>query len=216
MAIVAPETHLILIRHGHSMSQQEDRMPAAHERCTGLSELGRRQVAALGQRLVDTKELGQVDAVYTSLSTRAIETCELLTVALPVSYRSECDWCESHPGESEGLPWKEFDERFPQRGESADPYQRRIPGGESWAEFFARAGERLNRVTLDNPGERVVVVTHGGIVGASFVALGEISIGKASTFMPETQNTSMTEWCHTSQGWRLVRFNDAAHLAHLK
>ena len=156
-----------------------------------------------------------MDAVYTSLSTRAIETCELLTVALPVSYRSECDWCESHPGESKVCRGKSSMNASRSGGESADPDQLgRIPGGESWAEFFARAGERLNRVTLDNPGERVVVVTHGGIVGASFVALGEISIGKASTFMPETQNTSMTEWCHTSQGWRLVRSSMSGNTSH--
>ena len=29
----------------------------------------------------------------------------------------------------------------------------------------------------------------------------------------ETVNTSITEWRYTGSDWRLVRYNDAAHLA---
>jgi 2,3-bisphosphoglycerate-dependent phosphoglycerate mutase len=215
MMALPDETHLFLIRHGHSMAQQEERMSAAHGLCSGLSDLGRQQVAALARRLADTNELGQVDALFTSLFTRAIETCELLSSVLPGPYTSECGWCETHPGEAEGMSWSEVDERFPRRGDP-DPFERRIPGGESWAEFYARAGDRLRRVPLEHPGQRVVVVTHGGIVGASFVALGEVPISKSFSFTATTDNTSITEWCHSAQGWQLVRFNDVAHLAHLR
>jgi 2,3-bisphosphoglycerate-dependent phosphoglycerate mutase len=209
------ETRLILIRHGHSRAQQEGRMPGSHDNCTGLSELGREQARALAERLFESGESAGVDRVYTSLSGRAIETCELLSKVLPYGYRSECGWCESHPGEAEGLLWSDFEERYPRRADLPDPFERRIPGGESWAEFFARAGERLKRVALDHSGERVVVVTHGGIVGASFVALGDLPIGKAFAFTSETRNTSLTEWSHNREGWRLVRYNDHAHLSRL-
>jgi probable phosphoglycerate mutase len=198
------DTYLFLVRHGHSVAQQEGRMPGSHESCTGLSDLGRQQVGALRDRLSGTGEFDQVDTVYTSLSTRAIETRELLAKVLPGGYDSECDWCESHPGEAEGLPWSEFEQRFPRRGTVADPFERRIPGGESWAEFFARAGARLTRVAHDHPNERVVVVTHGGIVGASFVALGDVPIGKSFAFTAETKNTSITEWRHSEGEWRLI------------
>ena len=56
---------------------------------------------------------------------------------------------------------------------------RRAPGAETWAEFFVRAGARLRRIADDHPGERVVVVCHGGIIGASFVALGDVPIRKS-------------------------------------
>jgi broad specificity phosphatase PhoE len=65
---------------------------------------------------------------------------------------------------------------------------------------------------LRDHGERVVVVGHGGTVGASFVALGNLSIRQAVTLTRETINTSITEWRRGEHDWRLIRFNDAAHL----
>jgi broad specificity phosphatase PhoE len=78
-----------------------------------------------------------------------------------------------------------------------------------------RAGARLRRVADDHPGERVVVVCHGGIIGASFVALGGLSIQSVGGLTHETTNSSLTEWRFTGRDWHLVRFNDAAHLATL-
>ena len=36
--------------------------------------------------------------------------------------------------------------------------------------------------------------------------------GYASSLTAETVNTSITEWIGSGTNWRLVRFNDAAHL----
>ena len=212
LKVMDTTTRLVLIRHGHSIAQLEGRMALSHDTCKGLSELGRQQVASLCQRLAETGELGEIDAVYTSLSTRTIETCEQLAAVLPSTYQSECDWCESHPGESEGLLWEDIEVRYPRRAGKADPFERRIPGSETWVEVYARVGKRLNRLPLEHPGQQVVVLTHGGVVGASFVALGDIPVGKATAFIAETRNTSITEWRHSEGEWRLVRFNDAAHL----
>ena len=206
------DTRVILIRHGHSVAQDENRMPAAHDRCPGLSPLGRRQAAALAKRALQTQEFADVDIVYTSPSTRAQETADLLREVLPGPYIAECDWCESHPGDAEGVAWEEFEDRFPKRGSLADPFERRIPGGESWAEFFARSGERLRRLVHDDKGKQILVVTHGGMIGASFVALGDVPIGKAYDYTAGTENTSLTEWVHRGGGWQLVRYNDFAHL----
>jgi probable phosphoglycerate mutase len=207
-------TRVVLIRHGESVSQHENRMPDAHDLCTGLSPLGRRQATALVDRLEKTKELAAVDVAYSSLSTRAIETAEQLTKVLSRPFVAHCDWCESHPGEAAGVSWAEFGQRFPARSSSPDAFERRIPGGESWAEFFARAGERLRRLAHDHEGKTIVVVTHGGVIGASFVAFADVPIQKAFNFTDETRNTSLTEWIHNGE-WRLVRFNDFAHLATL-
>ena len=207
------ETRLVLIRHGESAAQVA-RILSGHDTCSGLSDLGRAQAVALRNRLVSTGELGTVDTVFTSNLTRAIETAEILSPALgettPVA---ECDWCEIRAGDAEGLTWDEFQERYPAVGDPTDPFRRRMPASETWAEFFVRAGARLRRVANEHPGERVVVVCHGGIVGASFVALGNTPIRDGVTLCHETINTSITEWRWTGRNWRLVRFNDSAHLA---
>lgn len=211
--MTSTETRLVLIRHGESDAQVNGYL-SGHDACKGLSEHGRGQAFALRDRLATTGELGAVDAAYTSVLRRAIETSEILGPVLGAATpEQECAWCEIHAGEAEGLTWDEFRERYPVVGDAADPYRSRAPGAESWAEFYVRAGTRLRRIAQDHPGERVVVVAHGGIIGASFVALGDIPIRNATVLTHEAVNTSLTEWRFTGKHWRLVRYNDAAHLA---
>ena len=205
-------TRLVLIRHGESKAQV-DGLVTGHDTCKGLSDLGRRQAAALRDRLLPGGELGTVDAVYTSLLARSIETAAILAPALGAALdpRSECDWCEIHGGDAEGLPLEDL-----RRHNLPDPidtaFHRRVPGAESWAEFYVRAGSRLRRISREHPGECVVVVGHGGIVGASFVALGDVPIHRGGPYTYACENTSITEWVHTGSAWYLQRYNDAAHL----
>ena len=46
--------------------------------CTGLTNLGRVQVAALADRLYESGELRQATALYSSVLPRAVETAERL------------------------------------------------------------------------------------------------------------------------------------------
>lgn len=213
MALPDGDTRLVLIRHGESVAQVEGFL-SGHDTCRGLSPAGRAQATALRDRLGATGELREVDALYTSILPRTIETAEIIAPAFgEVSPREECEWCEIHAGEAEGLSWDTLRERFPAIDDSNDPFRQRIPGAETWAEFYVRAGTRLRRVADEHRGERVVVVCHGGIIGASFVALGDLPIGSGAALTHETVNTSLTEWRFADGAWRLVRYNDAAHLA---
>src|SRR4051812_31272154 len=95
-------TRLVLIRHGESAAQVGGFL-SGHDTCTGLSDEGRRQAGVLRDRLLATRELGDVDAVYTSILRRAGETTEIIGPALGEALpQQECEWCEIHPGEAEG------------------------------------------------------------------------------------------------------------------
>jgi broad specificity phosphatase PhoE len=53
-----------------------------------------------------TGELGRVDALLASILPRAVETAELIAPALgldPDSVDQDCDLCELHPGECDGM-----------------------------------------------------------------------------------------------------------------
>ena len=164
--------------------------------------------------MMGSGEWSDVGAVYTSVLQRAMETAEIARPALgELVPDADCDFCEIHAGEAEGLTWAEFSERYPaSRQTLANPFMQRMPGAETWAEFYVRAGSRLRRVADDHPGERVVVFCHGGVVGASFVALGDVSMRMAARLMADCFNTSITEWRLDGDEWRLSRYNDHAHL----
>jgi len=73
----------------------------------------------------------------------------------------------------------------------------------------------------------VVVVCHGGVIEGSLLALGNLPL--CQSFDVAIGNTSLTEWTRPGEAvagsdeaparsddeirWKLVRFNDTAHLA---
>lgn len=191
-----------------------DRIVSGHDTCLGLSDRGREQAQRLRDRLLDTKELGQVDAVFTSILQRSIETAEVLRPALgDLAPQADCGWCELHPGEAEGLVWPDVEKQFPPDADPQHPFTRRVPGMETWAEFYARVGSELERIGREHGGQSLVVVGHGGTIGASFVALGDLPPRHGIDLIHGAVNTSLTEWRREDGRWRLVRYNDAAHLA---
>lgn len=213
-------TRIVLVRHGESLAQQ-NRVVGGHEGCTGLSDLGRRQVGALRERLATTKELAPVAALYSSVMPRARETAEILSDALgAVEITQECDFCEAHPGEIDGMGWDEVQERYPGPTDW-DPHYRRVPDAETFVEMGERVARGLDALVERHPGETVVVACHGGVILHSMVRwLGLSSgVGRSRAWL-DADNASMTEWRFGSHPWdvatsgiQLVRFNDHAHLA---
>ena len=52
---------------------------------------------------------------------------------------TDCDLCELHPGEADGLDLGEFLARFAEPDWDVDPARPLAPGGESWLGFVERA-----------------------------------------------------------------------------
>ena len=212
-------TRIVLVRHGESRAQELGFL-GGHDGCKGLSATGRDQAALLRDRLARTQELAGATALYASVMPRAVETAEILAEALPgLEVRTDCGFCEGHPGEADGLTWAELDERFPSNG--WDPDARRAPGGETWREMAARVTTALASLVERHAGETVVVACHGGVVVHSmlhFLALDDVATASRAWISPD--NTSLTEWRFAPNPYQkgtlpveLVRFNDHAHLA---
>ena len=201
-------TRLVLVRHGHSRAT-EDQVVGGPRGCTGLTERGAAQVARLRDRWHSSGELA-ADVLLSSILPRARETAEILAPALDVPPAIEdCDLCELHPGECDGMPWEEF-EAFDLM---ADPERPLSPGGESLRAFERRVAAALDRLRAEHEGKTVVVATHGGVVMMSLVVLLGIPRPGTGAFL-DPDNASVTEWTHDGR-WSLVRYNDTAHLAGL-
>ena len=206
-------TQLVLVRHGEAQSAV-DRVIGGHKGCTGLSDLGRRQAAALRDRWAASGAMTGATALYASALPRAIETAEIVGAAVgggSLEVRSDCDLCEVHVGDDvDGVPVEEAGDHW--RALANDLYGSAGAGFESWAEFVLRVNRRLLRIAREHEGETVVVACHGGVVEASFRGLG--GHGLAERLTREVDNTAVTVWerVRRSPGWALVRYNDAAHL----
>ena len=214
-----PVIRLVLIRHGQSLATTQG-IAGGQRGCRGLSELGRRQVQALAQRLETTGEAAGADVLLSSTLPRAVETAEGISAALGgLAVQQDRGLCEMDPGEGDGLTWSEWEARYGTFDLGAEPYRPLAPGGESWAGFGLRVGETLSRIVAGHPNATVVACCHGGVIEHAFMhALG--LVGEApGRRLSTAPNASLNEW-HVDEGidgqrWRLMRFGDAAHVSRL-
>ncbi len=217
-------TRIVLIRHGESVAQ-ERQIVAGHAGCLGLSERGRAEATALRDRLLATGELMDAVGLYASVMARAVETAAIIAPA--VGNREvvhDCDFCEHHPGEADGLSWIEANRLYPPPV-SWEPDARRVPGAETWVEMSERVRRGLDAVADRHEGQTVVIVCHGGVVVHSMIRwLGlQPTAAYGGRARLEPVNTSITEWrlqrldrvrlADRLGEVQLVRFNDHAHLA---
>ena len=210
-------TRLVLVRHGESKVSVL-RVIGGMRTCNGLSPLGIEQAERLRDRWSANAEFIP-DALVASGYPRAIETGEIVAAAfggMPVV--SDEGFGEHDPGpECDGLRYTEFVERYhPDEDvwDDADPFATTFPGGETIAAFHYRVGTALRRLLDEREGQTVVVFCHGGVVDA--VLRQALRAPAMGGFQVHTLNTSITELELVKRNlWRLVRYNDHAHLAGL-
>jgi broad specificity phosphatase PhoE len=202
---------LVLVRHADAYAGLRG-IIAGPSGCRGLTDLGRQQAEALRDRIAATG-VPHVDTLLTSLLPRAIETASIIAPALGFAeVPQDCDLCEVHTGEADGLDWVEYTERFGSLDMHAEPERLFAPGGESWNGFHSRVDGAMERIARGFPDATVMAVTHAGLIAASLrVRFGGPSTG-AARLVPT--NTGMTVWDidDTTFQWTLRSYDDASHL----
>jgi len=207
-------SRIVLVRHGEAQCNL-NRVVGGQKGCTGLTDLGRRQVAALADRLYDTGELRRATALYSSVLPRAVETAERLRPVVgpgpaalgPV--REDCELCD--PGDCDGMVWEAVVETFGVPDWDRDPGVPIAPGGESWTEFVVRASDGVQRLVERHPGELVVAAVHAGVIEATMIRFLGVLPDVYRRGWVRIVHASMTEWewVPSEERWILLRFNDA-------
>jgi broad specificity phosphatase PhoE len=135
-----------------------------------LSDLGRRQAAALGAWIGALAPSERPTAILSSPYARACETAELVAEGAGID--------EGDITVDERLREREFGlldrltkagimERFPEEAERRTflgKFYYRPQGGESWADVVLRLRSVLDSVARDCAGERLLIVTHQVVV----------------------------------------------------
>jgi probable phosphoglycerate mutase len=203
---------LILVRHGEAYAGFAGAI-GGPTGCTGLTPHGRRQAEALRDHLAGVGRI-EADALLVSILPRAIETAEIIAPALGLAISPpQCDLCEVHTGEADGLAWAEYTERYGSFDMEAEPDRVFAPQGDSWNSFHQRVGQMLDRIAREHQTQTVVAVCHAGVIMASLrVLLGIPHPGTGAQLRPS--NTGLTVWDHDEllDRWTLHGFNEATHL----
>jgi broad specificity phosphatase PhoE len=176
-------TDLWLVRHGHSLHHQTDQLQWDE---VPLSKEGRVQAGRLAARL---SQLEDVMAIYSSPLPRAWDTAVPIAAGMGLEPIPLPDLREIDFGEAGSLTMAEFSHRWPDLARQwADPddLSFRWPGGESREEFRMRSVRVMEALVWSHPGQRIIVVSHTGLICGylAHLFLGSAGLWRRMTVRP--------------------------------
>jgi probable phosphoglycerate mutase len=152
-------TTLFLVRHGLTAvtgSRLYGRTKGIH-----LDERGRRQAAAL----VDRFEGVRLSAIYSSPLERCVETLEPLATTRRLEMRTSEALIEMDAGDWTGRTLPSLRRTKLWDTVQRSPSRFHFPSGESFVDAEARLLDEIERIVARHPRGRIVVGTHGDLVG---------------------------------------------------
>jgi probable phosphoglycerate mutase len=204
----AGATELILVRHGESAPARLDQpAPRVEGRSDPpLDPQGRKEA----DRVADRLQAVGVDAIYVSSLRRTAETAAPLASRLGIEPVVEPGLSEVYLGEWEGAAFRKHMATNHPIAVQARTEERwdAIPGAESTAAFQARIRAAMERITAAHPDQRVVVATHGGVIGMILA----MATGARPWAFVGSDNGSITHLVVVGERWIVRRFNDTSHL----
>ncbi|NVJ25895.1 histidine phosphatase family protein [Myxococcus sp. AM011] len=200
------KTELILLRHGETEWNALGLLQG--HRDSPLSAEGLRQADALAARLSTLS----FTALYSSDLGRALQTARRIAAKTGHEVHADARLRERGLGILEGLTREEANQRHP---EIFGPYATNapdyvVPGGESTSQRLGYAVECLEEVGSRHPGERVVVVTHGGVLSSFFRHSLGIPPNTPRAF--SVLNACWNQFDYHQGAFRLVTWGDITHL----
>jgi broad specificity phosphatase PhoE len=199
------DTSLLLIRHAETVWNREGRMQGFQD--SPLSENGTAQAEALGRRL----RAMRVDAVISSDAPRCVRTARIAVGELSLPLRTTPALRERNLGAWEGRTWADIAAENPA---GAQTYRAtadyRPPDGESFLEVRDRVTAALQAAAEEFAERRILVFTSGGSVRGGLLGLMNIPADTWGRYA--IWNTGVTRFDFRKGLWRLVQFNDVAHL----
>ncbi len=202
-------TELLFIRHGETDWNLQQRFQGQID--VPLNGTGLTQAARLGERLKNERP----DALFASDLIRTRQTSAPLAQAWRMEPALLSGLREQHFGVLEGLDvptikarhgalwqrWLEHDGAFV------------IPEGESLQQFHARVLNTVRDLATSHAGQRLTVVTHGGVLDMLWrTARGEPITGLRSCDIP---NTGLNRLRWAAGTLHIEQWADAAHLQDL-
>ncbi len=199
---------MLLVRHGESAPAHPDR-PFPLRDGHGdppLDPVGEEQAVLLGERL----QHEQIAAIYVTSLQRTHQTAAPLAEHLGLTPIEERDLREVFLGD-----WEKGE--FRRRATARDPLfeqifvQERwdvIPGAEPQETFDERTWRGFRRVAAAHADQRIVVVSHGGVIGQ---LLHRVTGARRFAFAG-ADNASISEVVVDGERIILRRYNDVAHL----
>lgn len=199
-------TRVILVRHARTSWNDLGRYGGHSD--VSLDEMGREQIKKVAQRLRNYP----LKAVYASDLARAYETAQSIAEVHQLPVEKFCDLREINFGQWEGKTYQEIIENHQELMESwiKDPFNIRIPDGETMKEMQERVVGCLEDIVARHPKDTIVVVTHAGPIWTIICNILEVPLSCYWRLKQSNAGINILEF-YDGQGV-IVLLNDTSHL----
>ena len=212
-ANVLEGTEIVLVRHGRTVWNQLGKFQGAQD--SPLLPEGIASAKALARRLAGSSS--PIVCAYSSPLGRAWHTAEHLVAALNIELIAEPLLTERNYGCLEGLTHEEQWAKHPEvaRKQSTRDEDFAPPGGgESRADVKKRASAALLAIARRHPKQRVLVVTHSGLLSSLMnVVLNQRPNPNPRLRTLRLANTALNLLRWSGDGWQLVLWGDVGEFA---
>ena len=199
-------TTVMLIRHGETAWNVEGRIQGHLD--IPLNDIGLAQADAVGRRL--RPEI--FDAIYSSDLIRAFRTASPVVGNPETDLSREPRLRERNLGVLQGLTGHESMASQPAAWsvfKSRDP-ELPLEAGESLGEFSRRAVIFVDEMVARHSGQRILLVTHGGVLDAAYRHATGMPLSATRDF--PILNASINVIAHDGRRWSLQSWGDVSHL----
>ena len=215
---------LVLVRHGESVGNIADREARergderldlkARDADVELSEVGRRQAAALGRWLADDPGRGPT-VVLSSPYERALATARTAVEDLDLDVIVDERLRERDLGLFDGLTGAGIGARYADEAErraKVGKFYYQPPSGESWADVVLRVRSLLGDLREGMEGERVWIFSHQAVIMSLRYVLDGLDEEEILAVEKEQPiaNVSLTTYRQADGGLRLESFADTS------
>ncbi|MCD0502574.1 histidine phosphatase family protein [Bordetella petrii] len=203
-------TEIWFIRHGETTWNAERRLQGWKD--APLNDWGREQAALVAARVRAAAATAPFAALYSSDLQRTQDTAAPVGGQLDLRVRLEPGIRERCYGVLEGLAMDELDEKQPEAAaawKSREP-QRPIEGGETLAQFHARVVATVEDIAARHEGERVLAVTHGGVL--DIIWRQASGVGLELPRQAALLNASINRVGVAGRGWEVLEWGNVGHL----
>lgn len=200
-------TEFILLRHGETQWNRELRFQGHVD--VGLNATGLEQAQRLARRLAGE----QAHGLYASDLLRAQQTAQPVARQLALTGVSDAALREQSFGDVDGMTVDDIKAQHPQAWEGWLRFHEDycLPEGESTRQFHARVMDAVYRLAAAHPGEKLTVVTHGGVLDMIYRTAR--SLGLNGPRQSDIPNAGLNRVRVREGGIDILAWADTAHLA---
>ena len=202
-------TMIYLIRHGETILTPLRKFSGIGPLDPALTDKGLSQAELIAKEVVRLK----ADILIASPLQRTRQTADAISRATGLEIIFDEAWYELSFGTWDGMAFEEVKEKFPEDYQNWLNSASYAPsGGESYEQASTRVDEALEKLVAQYPGQRVLVVTHNGIIKSAVrLALGAPLQSVFHLDASPCSLSSISIW--PSDGLRALRsMNECSHL----